>query len=118
MRHRTAACLTIALAAAIDVLGGLAFAAAEHISDGRALYFAVTTATTAGYGDIIPRTTAGHWIATGLVLTAVPLFSATFSLATASLTASQVKWHIQGTEERLKRHVDDRLRRHDGRSGE
>lgn len=118
MRHGRAAWLTIAAAAVIDVAGGLAFAAAEHISDGHALYFAVTTATTAGYGDITPRTAAGHWIAVALMLTAVPLFTATFSLMTAHLASENVKWHIRDTEERIKRHVDDRLREHHGRSGE
>lgn len=118
MKQHRAALVTIGTAAIIIVAGGLAFAAADHISPGLGLYFAITTATTAGYGDVIPRSTAGHWIAVILMLTAVPLVAATFSLVTATLTASQVKWHMNRTEERLKQHVDERLQHHLGRSGE
>lgn len=107
MNHKTAATAAIAAAAVIVVAGGLAFAAAEHISPGLGIYWAVTTATT-----------AGHWIAVLLMLTAVPLVAATFSLVTAILTASRVKWHMNRQEERLRQHIEDQLQHHPGRSGE
>jgi hypothetical protein len=117
VKHSSAAWLTIILAAVFDITGGLVFAAAEHISNGLGLYFAVATATTAG-GDVTPHTAAGHWIAIALMLTAVPLFTAAFSLLTAHLTAAQVKLHVRDAENRLKVHVDNRMRHHPGRSGE
>lgn len=61
--------LLLAFAATCCVAGGgLGFAAAEHVSDGTGLYWAVTTATTVGYGDVAPRTTAGRWIAVAVML--------------------------------------------------
>jgi voltage-gated potassium channel Kch len=105
--HR-AALATIAAAAALDTAGGLAFAAAEHIPAADGLYWAVITATTIGYGDITPRTPAGHVLAVLVALTVVPLFAAAFSLFTSGLTSS----HVKRSEERVKRHLEDRLAEH------
>lgn len=112
MRHNRAACLAIIMAAACDAAGGLAYAAAEHISSWLGLYYAVTTATTVGYGDVTPHTGAGHVIAAAIMLTVVPLFAATFSLLTTALTEARVKSHMRGQEERLKQHIENRLRHH------
>lgn len=104
MSHR-AAVLTIATAAVMDTSAGLAFAAAERLSAADGLYWAVTTATTVGYGDLTPRTMAGHLIAVAVMLTVVPLFAATFSLFTSGLTAS----HVRRSERRIKAHLEKRL---------
>lgn len=53
----------LVLAVVCLVAGGLAFAAVEHRSVGTGLYWAVTTATTVGYGDVVPTNTAGRVIA-------------------------------------------------------
>lgn len=90
MNHR-AALVTIATASALDAAGGLAFAGAEHRSAAAGLYWAVTTATTVGYGDVTPHTAAGHLIAVAVMLTVVPLFAATFSLFTSGLTSVHVR---------------------------
>lgn len=107
MTHRAAA-VTIAAAAVLDTAAGLGFAAAEHHSIGTGLYWAVTTATTVGYGDVTPRTTAGHVLAVVVMLTVVPLFAAAFSLFTSGLTAG----HVRRSEARVKAHVEDRLASH------
>lgn len=109
MSHRTAV-LTIALAAACDAGLGSAFAAAEHAGELTGLYWAVTTATTVGYGDVVPRTGAGHVIAVLVMLTVVPLFAATFSLFTSGLTEG----HVDRAETRLKAHTEERLLHHLG----
>lgn len=95
------ALLTIASAAVLDAIGGWAFAVVEHLSVGTGLYWAITTATTAGYGDVVPHSWPGHLIAVLVMLTVVPLFSATFSLFTASL----MKGHIDKRHEELKRSI-------------
>lgn len=101
MTHR-AAVATIAAAAVLDTCAGLGFAAAEHTGAGRGLYWAVATATTVGYGDVAPRTAAGHVIAVLVMLTVVPLFGATFSLFTSGLAAG----HVAGAEGRIKAHIE------------
>jgi voltage-gated potassium channel len=105
--HHKLALLTITVSAVLDVLGGFAFAAAEHISNGLGIYWAVTTATTSGYGDVVPHTAAGHIIAVAVMITVIPLFSATFSLFTSGLAAI----HIRRSHEALKQHVTDTYRR-------
>jgi voltage-gated potassium channel len=107
-RHHRFAVVVIAAAAVLDTAAGLCFAAVEHRPAGAGLYWAVTTATTVGYGDITPHTAAGHVIAVVVMLTVVPLFAATFSLFTSGLASS----HITASEERLKAHLEDRLRHH------
>jgi voltage-gated potassium channel len=80
----------VLIAIALDGVGGLAFAAVEHLSVSVALYWAVSTATTVGYGDVTPHTTAGHIIAVLVMMTVIPLFAATFSLLTSGLTVAHV----------------------------
>jgi len=109
---RKAAAITVAAAAALDAAGGLAFAAAEHVSDAAGLYWAVATATTVGYGDVAPRTHAGHVLAVAVMLTVIPLFGAAFSLFTSGLTALHIRGHLRDTEAGIKAHLADSLRRH------
>lgn len=87
---RRAAVVTIASAVAFDLVGALWFAAVENISVASGLYWSVTTATTVGYGDITPHTHTGRLIAVLVMLTVIPLFAATFSLLTTSLTSMHV----------------------------
>jgi voltage-gated potassium channel len=56
---RYAALLTLLTALA----GGAAFASVEKISLGNGIYWAITTMTTVGYGDITPKTPEGKVIA-------------------------------------------------------
>jgi voltage-gated potassium channel len=110
VRHHRLALTTIGAAALLDVAGGLAFAAAEHISAGLGLYWAVATATTVGYGDIIPNSDPGRAIATMVMLTVIPLWSAAFSLFTSALTSG----NVTASEARMKAHIEDRLKHHLG----
>jgi voltage-gated potassium channel Kch len=84
--NRKAALVTIAGAVGFDLIGAIWFAAVEHLSVATGLYWSVTTATTVGYGDISPHTHVGRLIAVLVMLTVIPLFAATFSLLTTSLT--------------------------------
>lgn len=107
MKHRRALG-TIAVAGCLDVAGGLAFAAVEHLDVGLGLYWALATATTVGYGDVTPHSTAGHLIAALVMLTVVPLFAATFSLLTTALTSE----HVSAETERVRHRLDHVIRHH------
>lgn len=89
------------------VLGAtMTFSAIEHVSIFNSLYWAIVTASTVGYGDITPHTVAGRIVAMIVILVMVPLFA----LFTSRLTAI----HVQKSEQRLKEHIEDRLREHLG----
>src|ERR1700753_1639612 len=87
MMSRRTAIYTILAAMACDLIGAIWFAAVEHIAVLSGIYWSITTATTVGYGDITPHTHTGRLIAALVMLTVIPLFAATFSLMTTSLTA-------------------------------
>jgi voltage-gated potassium channel len=53
----------VLLGTACLLAGAGLFAITQHISYATALYWAVTTATTVGYGDVIPKNPAGRAIA-------------------------------------------------------
>jgi voltage-gated potassium channel len=99
---------TIAVAGLLDFVSGLAFAVTEHVSIPIGLYWAVTTATTVGYGDVTPHTTVGHVIAVVVMLTVIPLFAATFSLLTSSLTVE----HVRSEGHEMRRRLDHIIRNH------
>lgn len=100
--HHGLALATIGAATVLDTGLGAAFGAAEHIGIGRGLYFATTTATTVGYGDITPHGWIPHLLAVAIMLTVIPLFGASFSLFTSGLAA----WHVESAEQRIRGHVE------------
>jgi voltage-gated potassium channel len=102
------ALITVATAAVLDAVAGTLFAATEHIAEMDGLYWAITTATTVGYGDFAPHTHVGKALAVVVMLTVVPLFAATFSLFTSALTSG----HVKDSEDRLKEHLEERLDEH------
>jgi voltage-gated potassium channel len=83
--------IALAIMAALSVfLGALAFSIAEHLSFATSLYWAITTATTVGYGDVTPHNPAGRLIAVLEMLTAIPLFGSAFAFLAAAVTAERV----------------------------
>ncbi len=87
---RRAAVYTVLGAIGFDLVGAVWFASTEHLSVPTGIYWSVTTATTVGYGDVTPHTHLGRVIAVLVMLTVIPLFAATFSLLTTSLTTLHV----------------------------
>ena len=51
--------------------GGVAFASVEHISVGDGIYWAITTMTTVGYGDVTPKTAEGKAITIAVMLVGI-----------------------------------------------
>ena len=101
MNHRTLALITWLLSWALAIGGGGLFAHTEHISFGLGTYWAITTVETVGYGDITPHTIFGHWVASGTMLLAIPIWSLAFGFATSFLTSLHV-WHAHDS---IKEHV-------------
>lgn len=104
-RHHRHAMRVIFLAACLDVILGVMFAAAQGISAWDGLYFATTTATTVGYGDITPHGWLAHVIAVLIMITVLPLFAATFSLFTSGLASRETEVQVQAAEHRIRRHT-------------
>lgn len=111
---RRAAVLVLILSVILDVIFGIVFAFAQQVSIWNGLYFATTTASTVGYGDITPRGWAAHLISVAIMLTVIPLFSAVFSLLTTTLTAAHADLkhakliaHLDLKHEELKLHVSE-----------
>jgi voltage-gated potassium channel len=59
-----------------------------------ALYWAIATATTVGYGDITTVTTPGKWLAMGLMLSGT-LFSALYTAIFASALIEEDLKHFE-----------------------
>jgi voltage-gated potassium channel len=85
------------LALACMLGGAAAFSLAEHVSFWLAMYWALSTASTVGYGDVAPRSGAARVIAATVMLTAIPLLAAAF----ASLTAMHVHRHVRAHVDRV-----------------
>ena len=65
------------VAGGVVVIGSLVAYHAEHPSNpefatvGDALWWGIVTLTTVGYGDIVPKTTTGRWVAVVIMITGV-----------------------------------------------
>jgi voltage-gated potassium channel len=81
----------VAIAVGIVVLGAILFSVTQDVDFGVALYWAVVTATTVGYGDVTPHDTAGRIIAAGVMLTTIPIVGALFALVAGAAALSHVR---------------------------
>ena len=71
--------------------GALAFSATQHVPVTTGLYWAITTATTVGYGDVTPKNGAGRIVAVAVMLTTIPLFASAFALLAGAVAASHLR---------------------------
>jgi voltage-gated potassium channel len=62
----------------------VAFSTVERVPFTTGLYWTVTTATTVGYGDVIPHNGAGRAVATAAMLVLIPLLAAVFARVSAA----------------------------------
>jgi voltage-gated potassium channel len=63
------------LALLVLLISAEAFSSAENISYGNALYWAITTMTTVGYGDIAPQTTTAKIVASIVMVVGIGFFA-------------------------------------------
>ena len=77
--------------AAIVLAGGGLFALTQSLPFTTGLYWAITTATTVGYGDVTPHNAVGRVVASILMLTTIPLLATVFALVTGAAAASGIR---------------------------
>lgn len=83
--------ITVFSVALVSIISGaVAFSIVEHISIWTGLYWSVTTASTVGYGDVIPHTGGGRIVAVAVMVTAIPALAAAFALIAAAATAARL----------------------------
>lgn len=100
----------LVLSVVLDIGFGIAFGFAQHVGIWNGLYFATTTGSTVGYGDITPRGWLPHLLSVAIMIVVIPLFTSVFSLMTTVLVA----WHVNRKHEEMKQHVREV---HSGRPG-
>src|ERR1035437_6708029 len=91
VRHRRHVAILLAAAVACVLAGAALFAATQHYPLTTGLYWAITTATTVGYGDVLPHNAVGRVIASAVMLTTIPLLASVFALVTGAAAAAGVR---------------------------
>lgn len=91
LRPRYHALLLIGGATVVILVGGFVFALTQHIPVTTGWYWAVTTATTVGYGDVTPKNPSGRIVASVVMLTTIPLLALAFAVVTGSAVANGVR---------------------------
>jgi voltage-gated potassium channel len=89
--HRRNIVMLLASAIGCTVLGGAAFAATQNLPFTTGLYWAITTATTVGYGDVTPHNASGRVVASLTMLTTIPMLASVFALVTGAAAAAGIR---------------------------
>jgi voltage-gated potassium channel len=89
--HRRHVTTLLGSVIAVVLLGAWLFSLAEGIPYTSGLYWAVTTATTVGYGDVTPHNGIGRLIASLVMLTTIPMLAAAFALVSGAAAAAGVR---------------------------
>lgn len=90
----------IALGTAVLIVGAGLFSLTQHDSFGLSVYWAVTTATTVGYGDVLPHNTVGRVIASLVMLTTIPIVGTIFGLLAGASAVGHIR-RILGMDSEL-----------------
>ncbi|MGH3190021.1 MAG: potassium channel family protein [Streptosporangiaceae bacterium] len=90
-QHRRHVGVLLGCVAAVVLIGAWLFSLAEKLPFTTGLYWAVTTATTVGYGDVTPHNPVGRLLASLVMLTAIPMLAAAFALVTGAAAVAGVR---------------------------
>jgi voltage-gated potassium channel len=116
---RGAVFLIVAVATAMSVIAAVIERLIDPAFDdmGIALWWAVTTVTTVGYGDIVPESHAGRAAASVLMITGLALIPTLTSIVVATLVSQRAVRERQDEQSEfnqlvaLLRSLDERLER-------
>jgi voltage-gated potassium channel len=103
----------VTIAVTIGLIGGLVARLVEpetFDTIGLSYWWAITTLTTVGYGDVVPVTTAGRIVGAVLMLTGLALIPTTTSVTITLLVNKQTRAERLEMEARLAR-IEERLTR-------
>jgi voltage-gated potassium channel len=103
----------IGLAVLTAIAGGGGFAAEEGVSFGNGVYWAITTMTTVGYGDITPKSPEGKALAIIVMLVGIGTATLVIGAVAERFLARQVH-HVEEAEDDLLvevREISTRLAR-------
>lgn len=93
---------------------GLLFAHAQHIPAWHGLYCATANAMTEGDCDVAPTTALGYIVDTIEHVALVAIGASALGVFTSRLSSALVRSHVETSEARIKRHVEERFRHHLG----
>jgi voltage-gated potassium channel len=101
-----AICTILGIATTITLVAGFLARIVEpetFTNIGLSYWWALTTVTTVGYGDIVPHTTAGRLVGSGLMLTGLALIPTTTSVVVSMLLSKFGRIAQREQNERLER---------------
>lgn len=93
------------IALTTTLIGAGLFAWTQHLSPFVGFYWAITTVTTVGYGDVTPHNTIGRIIAMATMVTTIPIAAAAFGGWTANLTSLHIRRALGMTLENHQDHI-------------
>ncbi|HXL93977.1 MAG TPA: potassium channel family protein [Streptosporangiaceae bacterium] len=91
VQHQKHVAWLLGAVVAVVFIGASLFSLAESLPFTTGLYWAVTTATTVGYGDVTPHNPVGRLIASLVMLTTIPMLAAAFALLSGLAAATAVR---------------------------
>ncbi len=89
--HRQHIATLLASAVGCVLAGAWLFALAENLPFTTGMYWAITTATTVGYGDVTPHNGIGRFLASAVMLTTIPLLATVFALVTGGVAVAGIR---------------------------
>jgi voltage-gated potassium channel len=100
--HRKSIAVLLSIAVACVLLGAYLFSLTQGIAFTKGIYWAITTATTVGYGDVTPHNGIGEVIASAVMLTTIPLLASVFALVTGAAAAAGIRRVLA-----MRDHIDE-----------